>query len=339
MCEIILKNHEKAIEILLKVVDDFNSEHPFAVRQIAWTYHVLTNWQEAASWAVRSANLYPNSTEHQIQTAKILSLNTIENFRLAEEYFGRSRFLAPYDTQIEKLYQAYLDAKKMLGYFESLFDDDIVPDDILKTLRPGLSFFKSYFGINTREYNTKLKGVLSGMEGQVTGSVADLEELVENVNIRGDRILRSKYLCNLGRLTYLEWYHNQKILNPEEIERFFQDSLRINSNDPFCHCWLGTYYKEVKKDYDRAEIEYRDAISKAENSEYHYEHNHPLFENNLGLLFLDKVRFLDANPQLLVEARNLLESAVAKNEAHSMDFPWPEYNLGLCNQTIEEYNG
>jgi len=255
MCELILRNHQRALEIFLEVVNDYDPQHPFAMRQIAWINHDLTNWTEAANWAVKSADLYSESLEHQIQTARILSLNTVENFRRAKKYFDRAKLLNPSDPKIEKSYQNYIDAEKALNYFSSLYDEDMIPDDILKMLRPGLYFFKSYYGINTREYNRKLIEVLSRMEEQFTGSVADLKELVEQVNLNNNKFMKSKYLCNLGRVMYLEWYHNQKLFNPEEIENIFRESLNLNIHDPFCHCWLGTYYKEVDKDYAKAEVD------------------------------------------------------------------------------------
>lgn len=336
MCERMLGNNLEALKKFLEVINEYDKHHQFSNRQIAWIYHDLGKWEEAADWAIKCAESFPESFDQQSQTARILSLNTVDNFYRADKYFLLAKSLNPLDSQTNKYYQEYMDATNVLRYFTSLVKSEIIPKDVLKMLRPGLSFFKNYFGINTKEYNRKLVDVLNGMEENPYGDVSDLEEIVEGVNINNNRIIKSKYLSNLGRLMYLEWYHYQRVFDTKEIENVFHESIRLDDNNPFSHCWLGTYYKEVEKNYERAEEEYKKAINRAEANKNDYLKNHPLFENNLGLLYLDKVRFLSANHMLLIDSKKHLENAVTKNINNNLSFTWANYNMEQCDQLIYE---
>ena len=129
---------------------------------------------------------------------------------------------------------------------------------------------------------------------------------------------------------------NKKLLQTEKIETIFNESISLNPTDPFPYCWLGTYYKEVKLNFEKAEKFYKTAISYAEKSKHDSEKTHPLFFNNYGLLIIDKVIAGLLPNQMLCEAKKILQEAYTRNERRikEYDFYWAAYNLDYCNKTI-----
>lgn len=333
MSERLIGDNGRALNYLFSALEK-NPDHYFALRQIAWIYHDLGDWGNAALWAIKSATSNMDNAEQQFTTARILSLNTVSNFRLAKSYFERALAIDSSNRDLLKRYDEYQDAEKILQYFGSYEHEDMIPDTVLGALRPGLSFFKIYYGKTSKKTKAKLVGVLSKMEDEFSGTVEDLEDIVDGIYLNDNKLLYAKYLCNIGRLLYLDWYHNRRFVDVDDLENIFKESIRINKSDPYCHCWLGTYYKEIAKDYSKAEIEYLKATSIASKSKYENEVNHPLFENNLGLLFMDRVRFFHGDSSLLNRARQLFIAAEEKNKLHGLDFHWASRNLEVCDELL-----
>lgn len=336
--ERMLRNDTKAIEIYKQIIYEIDNEYSFAYRQIAWIEHENENYEEAAKWAMKSFEYSNENPEHIIQIAKILALNTVSNFREAKKFFVLAVEKSKNDKLFSKELEKYIDAEKSLNYFSQLYDNDFIPDDIIKVLRPGLYFFKIYFRPNSKEFKYKLLNVLHKMEGESMGSIEELDEVVEGYNIKQDKLVSSKYYGNLARLMYLQWYKNESNINPDEILSVFQQSLHLNAYDPFTHCWIGTYYKEVMKDFELAEIEYKKAILLSKNTKYDYEKDNPLFSNNLAILIMDKVVANKLPIVKLFEAKTLLDFSVKVNKEKELDFYWAEYNLAKCLDLIDRLN-
>ncbi|MBK7682253.1 MAG: hypothetical protein IPJ26_07190 [Bacteroidetes bacterium] len=182
----------------------------FAYRQIGWIEHDNQNYDEAANYAIQSYQYSNENPEHIIQIAKLLALNTVKNFREAKKYYVAALEKSNKDKYYQEELEKYTDAENALNYFSQLYDDDFIPDDIIKALRPGLNFFRIYFHTNSKEFKNKLINVLHGMEGDTKGSIEDLDAVVEGFNIKKDKLVSSKYYGNLARIMYLEWYKNEK---------------------------------------------------------------------------------------------------------------------------------
>jgi len=337
MTERLIGNDEKAIEIFKQIITKIDKDYSFAYRQIAWIEHDNQNYDEAANYAIQSYQYSNENSEHIIQIAKLLALNTVKNFREAKKYYVAALERSNKDKHYQEELEKYTEAEKALNYFSQLYDDDFIPDDIIKALRPGLNFFRIYFQTNSKEFKYKLINVLHGMEGDTKGSIEDLEAVVEGFNIMQDKLVSSKYYGNLARIMYLEWYKNEKIIDPLKILEVFQTSLTLNSNDPFTHCWIGTFYKEVMKDFAAAETEYKKAIELSKDSKYYHDKDHPLFSNNLALLIMDEVIASKLPKEKLFEAKSLLDFSVKVNADKKSSFYWAEHNLSKCLDLIDRY--
>ncbi len=337
MTERLIGNDEKALEIFKQIISEIDKGYSFAYRQIAWIEHDNQNYDEAANYAIQSYQYSNENPEHIIQIAKLLALNTVKNFREAKKYYVAALEKSNKDKYYQEELEKYTDAENALNYFSQLYDDDFIPDDIIKALRPGLNFFRIYFHTNSKEFKNKLINVLHGMEGDTKGSIEDLDAVVEGFNIKKDKLVSSKYYGNLARIMYLEWYKNEKIIDPTKILEVFQTSLTLNSNDPFTHCWLGTFYKEVLKDFVTAEAEYKKAIALSKNSKYEHDKDHPLFSNNLALLIMDEVVADKLPKEKLFEAKSLLDFSVKVNTEKQSSFYWAEHNLSKCLDLIDRY--
>lgn len=337
MTERLIENDEKALGIFKQIISEIDKEYSFAYRQIAWIEHDNQNYDEAANYAIQSYNYSKENPEHIIQVAKLLALNTVKHFREAKKYYVAAVEKSNKDKYYQEELEKYTDAENSLNYFSQLYDDDFIPDDIIKALRPGLNFFRIYFHTNSKEFKNKLINVLHGMEGDTKGSVEDLDAVVEGFNIKQDRLVSSKYYGNLARIMYLEWYKNEKIIDPAKILDVFQTSLTLNSNDPFTHCWIGTFYKEVMKDFKTAETEYKKAIELSKYSKYDHDKDHPLFSNNLALLIMDEVIAGKLPKEKLFEAKSLLDFSVKVNTEKKSSFYWAEHNLSKCLDLIDRY--
>jgi len=338
MTERLIGNDERALEIFRQIISKIDKEYSFAYRQIAWIEHDNQNYDEAAKYAILSYKYSSENPEHIIQIAKLLSLNTVKHFRNAKKYYVAAIEKSNKDKFYNEEFEKYSDAEKALNYFTGLYDDDFIPVDIIKALRPGLNFFRIYFHPNSKEFKNKLLNVLHGMEGDTKGSIDDLEEAVKGFNIKQDKLVSSKYYGNLARIMYLQWYKNETSIDPLEILKVFQTSLILNSNDPFTHCWLGTFHKEVMKDFTTAETEYKKAIELSKNSKYDYDKDHPLFTNNLALLIMDSVIAVRLPKEKLYTAKSLLDFSVKVNSEKQSNFFWAEHNLSKCLDLIDRFS-
>lgn len=338
MTERLIGNDDKALEIFKKIINELDKEYSFAYRQIAWIKHDNQNYDEAANYAIQSHQYSNENPEHIIQVAKLLALNTVKNFREAKKYYVAALEKSNKDKHYQEEFEKYTEAENALNYFSQLYDDDFIPDDIIKALRPGLNFFRIYFHTNSKEFKNKLINVLHGMEGDTKGNIEDLEAVVEGFNIKQDNLVSSKYYGNLARIMYLQWYKSEVIIDPNEILKVFQHSLTLNSNDPFTHCWIGTFYKEVMKDLTKAETEYKKAIELSKRSKYDHDKDHPLFSNNLALLIMDKVVADKLPKNKLFEAKSLLDFSVKVNIEKQSSFYWAEHNLSRCLDLIDRYH-
>ena len=334
MIEKILGNDERAIGIFKQIIIDVDKEYSFAYRQIAWIEHYKANYEESAIYAIAANNYSGENPDHILQIAKILSLNTVKYFREAKKYFKSALVKSNYDSRYQEEFDKYCEAEHSLDYFAKLYDDDFIPDAIIRVLRPGLGFFRIHFKSSSREFKNKLISTLHSMESDTTGSIEDLEEVVEGFDIRQDKLVSSKYYGNLARLMYLQWYKNEALLNPQEILGIFLKSLTLNPNDPFTHCWAGTYYKEIERNINLAESHYRKAIELSKRSKYDYDKDHPLFSNNLALLLMDEVISKKIPPKILFEAKSLLDFSININITKGLNFFWAEHNLSKCLDLI-----
>lgn len=336
LIERFLNIDDVAKAIYLKITNDFDPEHSFSYRQLAWIEQENQNFKMAIEYAKKSYDLSENNAWQVLQVARIYSLNTIENFKKADYYYKQSILKSDNEQKIIDEYERYLSSLKMLNYITNLDDRNLIPNEVIISLRPSKKFIQMCFGINSRQFKNKILNTLHGMEADTTGSIDELEEVVEGYNVEKDKLIKSKYYSNLARLTYLQWYQTNAATDIRNLSEIFEESIRLNFNDPFTHCWFGTYLKEVKNDFVNAKLEYRRAIDLSETATHNFDH-HPIFSNNMALLLIDEVILRRVHPTTLFEAEKLLIKAADLNKEKQIDFLWPEENLIRCRELIDTY--
>lgn len=324
----------EASRLFLTHAIKLDPEYAFAYRQLAWLEHTEGNWAEAATWAIKAAELAPDNFLCNYHAGRILTFNTTGNFRKAKRYLELALESEPLDTRVQKAWVDYSDADRMLSYFQGLREDALIPEDVYIELRPGLTFLRTLHGPQSKEFRKKLLGELRYMEQETRGDLEDLYEKIRDVKYAKDPILRALITCNIARLQYLGWYNQRESIDVSEIEKLFLLSLDLNKNDPFTHCWYGTFLKEVQKDFTRASFHYQKALDIGNQWNSNWMHDHPLFLNNLALLMMDEIQLGKRPKEFLLEARNLLTKAVTRVEELGSDFHWPDHSLSLCNQLL-----
>jgi tetratricopeptide (TPR) repeat protein len=169
------------------------------------------------------------------------------------------------------------------------------------------------------------------------GSILDIDEALSGVDVNAD--LRNLRVANVARALFLDWRKrgsSWSLAELDDLEKLFDEALRANRNEPFTHCWYGTFLKEAKGKFEDAEREYREALDLGNKSNKHWLYEHPLFLNNLALLITDEVQLKRREPTDLKEAKRLLENAVGRVLDTRSDFFWPEHNLDRCKTLIEQ---
>lgn len=305
----------------------------FPLRQLAWISHSEGRWDEAAELVRRAAALAPTNVLAQWHCARLLTLNTMKNFRSAGEYYERALELAPADERMKARWEDYKEAAKVAEIVTSLREDDAIPDYLYPQLRPGLSFLVARHGHRDKAVRNQLQRELQGMLRNEFVDTDDLEAKLDLVNVGESKRLRSLVSGNLARALYQEWYHRDVPHSPESIERLFLESIEL-FEDAFVLCWYGTFLKEVKNDLAGARRHYELALKRGNSSRDDRLHDHPLFLNNLALLVVREVR-LGLKPRSdLQSAYDLFAKTVERVSDLELDFVWPEASLQMCKLWI-----
>jgi tetratricopeptide (TPR) repeat protein len=302
----------------------------FAYRQYAWFEHARGNWVRAGDLATKAADIAPSDYLANLHCARILSFNTLANFKKAGQYYQRALQISPTERRLGKDLERYESATAVASIVSNLEKDALIPEYVYENLRPGLAFLRAVHGPRSGAFRRRLTGDLQEMAQQVYGELADLYDVIADVPIDKDSMLRAAVTCQMARLRYLEWYHRGEQHDADETERLFKASMQLNDNDPFTHCWYGTFLKEVRHDFETARKEYETALALGDKSRQPWLHRHPLFLNNVGLLIMDEIQLGRSPAGKLADARKILEEAVQVVERFKSDFLWPYQSLSLC---------
>ncbi len=328
-----LGNQDAAREAFDQAIN-LDGRFRFALRQRAWLERDAGAWDSAASFARAAANIAPDDFLSVYHCGLILMFSKTKHFRAAGQFLERARLLDPEDMGAARNLERYRDAQKVLSYIVNAGDDEVIPAPVIHELRPGLSFWKAAFGNHNRGTTDQLRRVLQQMQKETHGDLLDLTTLTRGFNVNSNRFIHGLVACNVARLQYLEWYHRREEHDLDQIELLFKKSLDLNSQDPFTHCWLGTFLKEARSDYDQADYHYQKALGLVDGDPRM--RRYPLFLNNTALLIIDKVRAGKAPVAQLSEALGLLSEAVARVDEMQLDFVWASVTLAFCRQVIRD---
>ncbi|TWI96811.1 hypothetical protein JN11_03924 [Mucilaginibacter frigoritolerans] len=326
----IIGNDDEAISIYKHILNEIDSEYSFALRQIAWIEHDRKNFDIAAKYAIDSFHCSRGVADHIIQIARILSQNTIENFKKADFYYKEAISASSSNKKYKEEYTNYLNALNSFSYLKSLSEKQLLPEKIVRLLKPNLKFLKTYFGINSDLYKEELLNTLHSIGGNSEGSLASLDEIFQGFNLDNDPIMKSKYYSNMARLMFLDWKENYGITDSKEIYDMFNMSIDLNFDDPFAHCWLGTCFKEIDANSIMAEKEYRLAFILSSDAKHEFDKNHPIFSHNLALFIMDEVILGNKPKSDLVEAEELFIFSIKMNEQKKLKFTWAQKSLNKC---------
>jgi tetratricopeptide (TPR) repeat protein len=336
LAERVLQNFDESRQRFLDAIK-IDPSYEFAYRQIAWIELGRKNWDAAAENAKKAVELEPNNFKAVYDAARILTLNIVRWFPDARRYWQRAIELDAVSKNLQKEWEAYQIFDEQRGFLRDLKESDLIPERVWKQMRPGLFFDKLRYGSNDPRILRKVKNDLTLMQQDQQGSTAALQEKLSGIDVQSDPILNALRVANVARLELVAWRRQDSSLSVEELEKLFEDGLHLNPDDPFAHCWFGTFLKEAKADFAKAEDEYRYAIRLGNRSTDARFQNHPLFLNNLALLIIDEVQHKRRKPDALKEAKRLLEQAAMRVPDTKPDFFWPEHNLDWCKTLMELY--
>jgi tetratricopeptide (TPR) repeat protein len=307
-----------------KAALELDSGYGFALRQWAWAEHSNGKFVEAAVLAIQAAELESGNPIAQEQCARILSLNTLANFRLAGGYYERTLEL---DSQSEITRKRFDEWKtvneQILPVLSNLQEDKVLPRHVAEVLRPGLSYLRNIVDPKSNEVRQALHRRLFAMQEDTAADEGEIRELIGNINVGRDKKLRAVVSCNIARSRYLEWYHTNTAVDHDEVEKLFKESIESDGENPFSYCWYGTFLKEVRENYTESMRAYKTALHRANKSKSDWLHQHPLILNNIALQLMDECRLKLKTPDVLYEAQKLVRVAIERLEARKFSFYWP----------------
>jgi DNA replication protein DnaC len=336
------KDLERSREIFEDLYYDQSYRHKlFVLTQLAWTEHELRNWDAAADYAEEALS-YCKTPEQHLDVLQILVYSTYRNFRKAERYFKKLASEYPDDKECSEAYQNYMDVNNNFKYITNIDDDDLLRKEYINLLKPNIFIFKRLINnVNDKDFQKKLYGKLYHLQRTVDENDDELQDLIEDADIRHDKKLKGVLFCNQGRNLYLRMTKYFEKINPDDIERLFRDSMGLFDQNAYVYCWYGTFMKDIRGDFRQAKVYYERSVSMAEGRDYSSGFNNDglhLFKNNLALLILKSVRMCLEKEDELWRAKDLLEDAINRVQGKDINFPWVFDNYEECLQEMRERN-
>jgi tetratricopeptide (TPR) repeat protein len=217
------------------------------------------------------------------------------------------------------------------------------PADVLQALRAPSFVWRARkyaTAVVGRQIFRELAGTLAG--DQNVGIDADLVD-EKHVEFKDKALMSDKRLLgllkgNLARFQYEQLRDFGGDIDVDKVEKTFKAALDLCPDEPFIFCWYGTFLKEIKRDYAAAESNYRQALTLSRSVEQDWIRNHPIFENNLALLFMDGVYRQIYPSAYLQRAYRLLSKALQKLESGEGRFQWPVITMEQLKAQASEFS-
>lgn len=318
----VFRDDKAGIELFDKALG-IDSSWTFCLRQKSWAYLNLGMHKECSQYARQAKEAAPEDPKNLMDCAYLLSLGDIKSFKEAGVLYENAAYLLPDDVSLKRKLENYQGAKNQLEYL-SLTDDEVLPEYVVRDLKPGPFFWKIRKGVHSKEYANAIKGRLSSaLQDNRTIDEVDLENQIKGTNIKSDKLLNALYKANCARLLYNRWYQLDDDIDIPLVKDLFESSLKLWPKEPIVRAWYSTFIKEALGQYDLAEKEIDSALNYANQSKYEHFHNHPLILNNKALLYMDGFYKGIYGANVLPEAESLLILAIQRVEETNSNFHWP----------------
>ena len=318
---------------------NLDPEYSFSYRQYAWLKREMgasdpSQFDAAVGLAKKACKIDPTNVINNYHCGLILKMNRLKYLDESIVYLKKASDLDPFDDNIKRAIESYNDYKRCLASFSMLNKEDIIPSYIMEscgaTYKDLNLFYSERHSLIIKAYSRYLTRLANQDELDAQDDVLSDESLYDSANPR----TRSLRLACLARAHYN--HLEEDPIPPETIEKLLTESLKLDKNNSYAHNWLGTFLKEIKKDFSGAEKEYQIAINIAKTNPNPRYQNNSLFLNNLALLIMDEVQIDRRGPDDLSLAKEMLELAVQNMENQKWSIPWPKINLDTLNRMIEE---
>jgi hypothetical protein len=200
---------------------------------------------------------FPEAIQLRSDCAILLARTALsENVKLAHEEISSLVTANPQDRDLRR-------RKELIDQFETIRNmqptASELPDWALEML-PMDRFAWRTRRNGEKYYKKKLFSDLCAELSNTDDSPEILNEL-SHVNANpGDKRLNAVIKSNLGRSLYQRWYFDRdERVDLAYIQSLLEEAIKLWPDEPFAHCWLGTFLKEAKHDLSGAMAEYRRA--------------------------------------------------------------------------------
>lgn len=320
-----LADFQKAFEI--------DAENSFAARQIGWCLLRLGRTQEAEDHCTDLLRSFEFDAKTCSDSAFILSWCSPRGFDTATAAY--TKLFA--DHEIDDTLARRIEKHKEAAFVRDTIADEHFPDWALESMQAP-SFVWRARNNAVKLYNRAVfGGLMSGLKSAAAPE-ENYDAAAEAVDSKDVR-LKALAKATLARFWYERWYRFGEVVDFDEIERWFDEASKAYKDEPFLHCWYGTFLKEARQDYKRAHDMYELSRTLAKGSKKAELVEHPMILNNLALLYIDSVYQQKEQPEVAIrKAHGLIKIAVAKLDSDpTLRFNWPYDTYAKIKMTATEF--
>jgi tetratricopeptide (TPR) repeat protein len=284
----ILSRFDRA-EIAFERAYKLDSDNPYVLRQRAWTAFRRGDLIRAEECAREAVLAWPKDVLTVSQSAFVLSCCSAQGFDTAAELY---REIDPIEMtpDLRRHWERFQEAEALIrhtGQFSS--------SDVLQALRAPSFVWrarKHAVSVVGRQMFRELAGTLADDRNiELDADIVDEKTCEFKDKVLGsDKRLLGLLKGNVARFQFEQLRDFGKdSVDIDKVEETFKAALGLFPDEPFIVCWYGTFLKDAKDDYKNAEVYYRRALTLSRSARQEWIKNHPIFENNLALLFMDGV--------------------------------------------------
>lgn len=307
-------------------------ENSFAARQLVWSFLRLRDMAAAEAKAREALARFPGHLKVELDAAFVLSWCSISAFHEAGDILERLLTSHPEDGEVQRRWERHLEGAKVIAAASG----DEIPDWACEAMKAPRFIWQ--VRRHAKQYRHVLMGNLAGALACNEPDIELVQEALALEPAEKDKRLRGLISANLARLLYERWYVEREEVDLDQLEELFKESTDLCHDEPFSHCWYGTFLKEARNDYEGARREYDLARSAAGVSRSPFIVEHPMILNNLALLHMDAVlRQRESASSGLPKALKLVDHAIERIEPTGGRFTWPLQTRAVLMQMFEEH--
>lgn len=312
---------------------ELDPDNAYAAKQVAWSWLRLGDPERAEAAARAAIQKHPDDAHLLSDCAFIASWCSSEGSELAAEIYSSLLREFPDDEKLRRRWLRHSESEAVRQAAQGEFTE--AEYELMKAP----AFIWRVRRNASRQYKRALFGRLAGSLRESELDPQLLAEASSTEVVKGDARLTALLNANLARHLYERWYHEDEPVDLDDLESRFKTAIRLWPDEPFSHCWYGTFLKEARGDFEGAEREYlaaREHSKTARNPDFV---DHPLIMNNLALLLMAKVYRQRASAiEALPLAKTFVDLAVKRMEETASKFTWPVDTQSRLQAMAAEFN-